>query len=78
MSYTLMYLKWVVVILLAILMVFSLVAAAIFVGAGIFGAAQEMNATFLILIPAGIFLGLVGFVFMDCFKYLIDKWGMSK
>lgn len=78
MSYTLMYLRWIVVILLAILMVFSLVGGAIFVAAGIFGSLQEMNAMYLILLPVGLFLGLMGFVSLDCFKALIDRWGMSK
>ena len=73
-----MYLKWIVIILLAILMVFSLVAGAILVGAGISCALHEMNAMYLILLPIGMFLGLMGFVSLDCFKALIDRWGMSK
>ena len=78
MSYTLIYLRWIVIALLAILMVFSLVAGAIFVGVGILGPLQEMNAMYLIFIPVGLFLGLMGFVSLDCFKALIDRWGMSK
>lgn len=78
MSYTLMYLRWVVIVILAILMVVSLVAGAILVGVGILGPFQEMNAMFLICIPVGLFLGLMGFVSLDCFKALIDRWGLSK
>jgi hypothetical protein len=73
-----MYLRWIVIILLAIIMVFSLVAGVFFVMAGILGPAQEMNAMYLIFIPVGLFLGLTGFVSLDCFKALIDRWEMSK
>lgn len=77
MKNTLTYLKYLVIVPLAILMVLSLLCGAIFVGVGIFASAQEMNAMFLIFIPVGLFLGLVGFVSMDCLKYLVDKWGLS-
>ena len=78
MSYTLLYLKYVVVVILAIIMVISLVCGALLVGVGIFASAQEMNAAYLILIPVGLFFGFMGFVAMDCLKYSIDKWGLSK
>ena len=78
MSYTLIYLRWIVIALLAILMVFSWAAGAISVVAGIFGSLYEMNSVYLIFLPVGLFLGLMGFVSLDCFKALIDRWGMSK
>jgi hypothetical protein len=73
-----MYLRWVVIVILAILMIVSLVAGAILVVVGIIGTFQEMNAMLLICIPVGLFLGLMGFVSLDCFNALIDRWGMSK
>lgn len=78
MSNTLTYLKYLVIVPLAIIMVLSLLAGAVFVGIGVFAPAQEMNAMYLILIPIGLFLGLIGFTSMDCLKYLLDKWGLSK
>lgn len=78
MSNTLTYLKYIVIVFLTILMVLSLLCGAVFVGVGIFAPAQEMNATYLIFIPSGLFFGLIGFVSMDCLKYLVDKWGLSK
>ena len=78
MSNTLTYLKYLVIVPLAILMVLSLLCGAVFVGVGVFASVQEMNAAYLILIPSGLFLGLTGFVSMDCLKYLVDKWGLSK
>ena len=77
MSNTLTYLKYIVIVLLAILMVLGLLCGAVFVGAGLFASLQEMNAAYLVLIPAGLFFGLIGFVSMDCLKYLVDKWGLS-
>lgn len=74
MSNTLTYLKYIVIVLLAILMVLGLLCGAVFVGVGIFASVQEVNAAYLILIPFGLFLGLIGFVSMDCLTYLIDKW----
>lgn len=78
MTNTLKYLKYVVIVFLTLLMILSLLCGAILVAVGILGPAQEMNATYLIFIPAGLFFGLIGFVSMDCLKYLLDKWGLSK
>ena len=77
MKNTLTYLKYLVIVPLAILMVLSLLCGAVFVGVGVFAPAQELNASYLILIPIGLFCGLVGFVSLDCLKYLVDKWGLS-
>lgn len=78
MKNTLIYLKYLVIIPLAIIMVLSLLCGAVCVGLGVFAPAQEMNALYLILIPIGLFFGLIGFVSMDCLNYLVDKWGLSK
>ena len=73
MKNTLTYLKYLVIVPLAILMVLGLLCGAIFVGVGVFAPAQEMDAAYLLFIPAGLFFGLVGFVSMDCLKCLVDK-----
>ena len=78
MSNTLTYLKYIVIVFLTIIMILGLLCGVILVGVGIFASVQEMNATYLIFIPSGLFFGLIGFVNMDCLKYLIDKWGLSK
>ena len=77
MNYTLMYLRWIVLILLTIIMLAGFIAGVFLVAVGILGSILEMNAMYLIFLPVGLFLGLIGFVSLDCFKALMDRWEMS-
>lgn len=78
MTYTALYLKYVVVVLLLIVVVICFICGILCTGLGIFGTAQECNPCYLVFIPVGVFLGFIGFVALDCFKYLMDKWELSK
>lgn len=78
MTYTSLYLKYVVVVLLLIVAVICFACGILCAGLGILGPAQECNPSYLIFIPVGVFLGFIGFVAFDCFKYLIGKWELGK
>lgn len=77
MKYTMLYLKYLVVVLLLLLAVLGFVLGVMGAGLGIFGTAQECNPGFLVFIPVGVFCGFMGFVALDAFKYLMDKWGLK-
>lgn len=77
MKYTKLYLKYLVVVILLLITVVSLALGVLCVGLGIFGPAQELNLGFLIFIPVGLFCGFMGFVALDTFKHLMDKWGLK-
>lgn len=74
MKYTRLYLKYLVVVLLILLVIFSLTLGVTCIGLGIFCTIQECNPGFLVFIPVGVFCGFMGFVALDAFKYLMDKW----
>jgi hypothetical protein len=48
-----------------------------FTALGIFGTAQERNPGYLVFIPVGLFSGLIGCIALDCFNYLMNKWGLK-
>ena len=77
MKYTMLYLKYLVVVLLLLLAVIGFVLGLLCAGLGIFGTAQECNISLLVFIPVGVFCGFLGFVALDAFKYLTDKWGLK-
>jgi len=77
MKYTMLYLKYLVVVILLLTTVVSLVLGVLCLGLGIFGPAQELNTSFLIFIPVGLFCGFMGFVALDTFKHLMNKWGLK-
>lgn len=77
MKYTKLYLKYLVVVILLIITVVFLAFGVLCLGLGIFGPAQELNPGFLVFIPVGLFCGFTGFVALDTFKYLMDKWGLK-
>lgn len=77
MKYTMLYLKYLVVVILLLVTVVSLALGVLCLGLGIFGPAQELNMGFLIFIPVGLFCGFMGFVVLDTFKHLMDKWGLK-
>lgn len=77
MKYTKLYLKYLVVVILLLITVVSLVLGVLCLGLGVFGPAQELNLGFLIFIPVGLFCGFMGFVALDTFKHLMDKWGLK-
>ena len=78
MKYTMLYLKYLVIVILLLLAVVSTVLGVLCVAMGVFGAAQELDAGLLVLLPVGVFCGFMGFVAFDCFKLLIDKWELGK
>jgi hypothetical protein len=77
MKYTMLYLKYIVVVVLLIITVVMLILGVLCVGLGIFGTAQECNPGFLVFLPVGLFCGFSGFVALDCFKCLMDKWELK-
>ena len=78
MKYTMLYLKYTAVVILALVVVIGLVLGGLCVALGLLGTATEYNLGYLVFIPAGLFFGFVGFVALDCFKYLINKWELDK
>lgn len=77
MKYTMLYLKYLVVVLLLLIAVIGLVLGALCAGLGIIGAVQDCNPGLLVAVPFGVFCGFIGFVALDAFKYLLDKWGLQ-
>ena len=78
MKYTMLYLKYLVIVILLLITVVSMMLGVLCVALGVFGAAQELDAGLLVLLPVGAFCGFMGFVAFDCFKSLIDKWELDK
>jgi hypothetical protein len=78
MKYTTLYLKYTAVVLLLLIAIVSLVLGVLCLGLGIFGPAQELNPGFLVFIPVGLFCGFMGFVAIDTFRHLMDKWELDK
>lgn len=77
MKYTTLYLKYLVVVILLLITVVTLALGALCLGLGIFGTALECNPGFLVFIPVGLFCGCGGFIALDAFKYLMDKWRLQ-
>lgn len=73
-KYTLLFLKYTVIVILLIITVFELTLGILCIGLGTFGTVQECNLGYLVFLPVGLFLGFTGFVTFDMFKLLIDKW----
>lgn len=73
-KYTLLFLKYTVIFILFLIAMFALILGALCAGLGIFGPAQEGNPDFFVFIPVGVFCGFIGFVALDMFKLLMDKW----
>lgn len=78
MKFTKLYLKYLVVVILLLIAVVGWLLGVLCAGMGVLGAAQELDAGLLILLPVGVFCGFMGFVAFDCFKSLIDKWELDK
>lgn len=78
MKTTILYLKIIVAVILALIITFSGSIGVICAGLGIFGSAQEQNPKYIAFIPIGILTGFICVVSIDCLKYLVDKWGWSK
>ena len=78
MKYTTLYLKYLVVVILLLIAVVGWLLGVLCAGLVVLGAAQELDACLLVLLPIGVFCGFIGFVAFDCFKLLIDKWGFDK
>lgn len=75
MSYTIKYLKYVAAAILATIAVVCLIGAVIFtLGIGIYAAALEAEPEYLIFIPVGIFVGMMGCGALDVLRYVCDNW----
>lgn len=74
MKYTILYLKYVFIILLSLTMVLFWCGMVLFTLGGLFSGNPEL----LILVPIGLIMGLIGFVVFDFFRFLVDKWGLDK
>ena len=77
MKYTMLYLKYLVIVILLLIVVAMLSVGILCLGLGIFGTAQECNPSFLVFLPVGLFCGFAGFVALDCFKLLMDRWKLK-
>lgn len=78
MKYTMLYLKYLVVVVLLLITAAGLVLGVLCACLGLFGAAQKCNPVLLVFVPVGAFSGFMGFVAFDCFKLLIKKWELDK
>ena len=78
MKFTMLYLKYLVIVILLLIAVAGWSLGVLCVALGVLGAAQECNPGFLVFIPVGLFCGFAGFVAFDCFKSLIGKWELGK
>lgn len=74
MKHTLLYLKIIVFVALALIMVTGFIVGGGLAIIGIFSALSNMDATSLILVPMGLFCGLLGFAALDTIEYLDGKW----
>ena len=77
MKYTMLYLKYVLLILLAIIMIFSGICGFILVAAGVFVALLDKDASFLLLIIPGVLCGLMCSIVLDCITYIVDNWRLK-
>ena len=78
MKFTMLYLKYLVIVILLLIAVAGWLLGALCTGLGVFGAAVECNPGLLVFVPVGAFCGFMGFVAFDCFKSLIEKWELDK
>ena len=78
MKFTMLYLKYLVIVILLLSAVVGWLLGVLCAALGVLGAAQECNPGFLVFIPVGLFCGFVGFVAFDCFKSLIERWELDK
>lgn len=73
MKYTVLYLKYLVVVILLLITICFLVLGVLCLCLVTFGAIQECNPDFLVFIPVGLFCGFTGFVAFDAFRHLVGK-----
>ena len=78
MKLTMLYLKYLVIVILLLIAVAGWSLGVLCGALGVFGAAQELDAGLLVFLPVGVFCGFMGFAAFDCFKLLIDKWELGK
>lgn len=74
MNYTLLYLKYVLVVLFVLVMLATFTTGAAAVLIGVLGTLLEFSIEYLVLIPIGVFLGFMGFISLDGVIYITDKW----
>lgn len=77
MKYTVLFIRYLLITLLTIIMVFSFTAGIIFGIIGIFVPAVSRTPGFLIFIPVALVSTFVGFVTMDGINYLMDRWELQ-
>ena len=78
MKYTSLYLKYLVITIVALAAVVAFITGVFCLIIGLLGATLERNPGFLVFIPAGLFCGFIGFVALDCITYLMDRWKITK
>ena len=78
MKTTLMYLRLILAIILAIIIVIAGTVGAVTTFLSVFNSIYLRSASPLVLLPIGLFLGLICVVALDCLKYFVHKWGWDK
>ena len=77
MKYTVLYLKYVLLILLAIIMIFSGICGFILVVVSVFATLSDKDASFLLLIIPGLLCGFICSITLDCVTYIVDNWRLK-
>lgn len=77
MTYTKLYLKYIVIILLLLIAIVGLLCGAIGLSLGTVVAIAEHDAYYMIFIPIGLFSGFIGFVSLDVFN-LLTRWNRAQ
>lgn len=74
MKYTILFLKYIVVVSLVLIMLMAFVTAGILTLVGVVGALTEKIPRYLLIIPIALLIALLGFVAFDCLRFLMNKW----
>jgi hypothetical protein len=78
MKHTLMYFKVIIFILLCIIILLGWGCGVILLIVGLFSAFATNSTHALLMVPVGLFCGLMGFVAFDALEYINDKWEWHK
>lgn len=74
MKYAMLYLKYVVLALLMAITICGIAMGAILVLGGLIMALSYLDTVYLIVVPLGLFSGFMGFVAIDAFEWINNKW----
>ena len=74
MKYTMLYLKYVVLALLMTITLCGIGMGAILVLGGLIMALSYLDTVYLMVVPLGLFSGFMGFVTIDAFEWINNRW----